>query len=67
MNDQKINAKAIDRAEKSGIDETRVAAFWRDVLNQDREALPKWFTPDAEVFWHCTNERFTADEFIRAN
>ena len=55
------------RARKPGIDEACIAAFWRDVLDQDREALPKWFTPDAEVFWHCTNERFTADEFIRVN
>ena len=26
-----------------------------------------YFTPDAQILWHCTNERFTAQEFIRAN
>lgn len=41
--------------------------FWRDVLAQDRAALPRWFAPGARVNWHCTNERFTAAEFVRAN
>ena len=41
--------------------------FWRDVLAQDREALPGWFAPEAHINWHCTNERFTAGEYIRAN
>ena len=45
----------------------RIEDFWRDVLNQDREALPAWFTPAAHVNWHCTNERFTVEEFIRVN
>lgn len=42
-------------------------SYWRAVLDQDREALCGYFTPDAAVRWHCTNERFTAEEFIRAN
>ncbi len=44
-----------------------VEKFWRDVLAQDRTALPKWFAPEARIHWHCTQERFTAEEFIRAN
>ncbi len=43
------------------------AKYWQDVAAQDAEALRAWFTPDAEVLWPCTNERFTAAEFIRAN
>ena len=42
-------------------------AFWRDVLAQNREALSRYFHQDAVIRWHCTNEQFTAEEFIRAN
>ena len=55
------------RAVKPQSCEARVRAFWRDVLRQDRSALPAYFAPDAEILWHCTNERFSADEFIRVN
>ena len=41
--------------------------FWLAVLNQDRDSIKKFFQDDAYVNWHCTNERFTVDEFIRAN
>ena len=44
-----------------------VYAFQRSVLKQDAEALAPYFAHDAVVNWHCTNERFTASEFIRAN
>lgn len=44
-----------------------IERFWRDVLAQDRDALQGYFAPDAVVDWHCTNERFTAAEYIRAN
>lgn len=42
-------------------------AFWKDVLSQDREAIRAYFHDDAVINWHCTNERFTVEEFIRAN
>lgn len=42
-------------------------AFWHAVLAQDAAAMRGYFHPDAQVRWHCTNERFTAEEFIRAN
>lgn len=44
-----------------------IEQFWQDVLNQDAKALKTYFHKDAFVNWHCTNEHFTADEFIRAN
>lgn len=44
-----------------------VYAFQRAVLEQSAEAMAGYFTADATVDWHCTNEHFTADEYIRAN
>ena len=44
-----------------------IQTFWKDVLAQDREAIRAYFHEDAYVNWHCTNERFTVEEFIRAN
>lgn len=41
--------------------------FWSDVLAQRAEALAGYFHPDATICWHCTNERFTVAEYIRAN
>lgn len=45
----------------------RIKAFWEAVANQEREALAGFFAPDAVIRWHCSNERFTAAEYIRAN
>ncbi len=45
----------------------KVERFFRDVVEQNEQALYAYFTPDAQILWHCTNERFTAQEFIRAN
>ena len=44
-----------------------VKQFWHDVLRQDAVAIRAWFAEDAYVNWHCTNEHFTVNEFIRAN
>lgn len=41
--------------------------FWKAVLNQNRDALTVYFTDDAVIRWHCTNEQFTVTEYIRAN
>lgn len=41
--------------------------FWRAVLAQDAEAIRPYFHTGAYVNWHCTNEHFTVEEFIRAN
>ena len=42
-------------------------AFFRAVWDQDAPALAGFFVSGAYVNWHCTNEHFTAGEFIRAN
>jgi len=44
-----------------------VYGFMRAVLEQRAEELPQYFADDAVVNWHCTNERFSVAEFVRAN
>lgn len=44
-----------------------IQAFWKAVLQQDREAIRSYFREDAHVNWHCTNEHFTVEEYLRAN
>lgn len=41
--------------------------YWEKVAKQDREGLALLFNEDAKIRWHCTNEEFTAEEFIRVN
>lgn len=41
--------------------------FWRSVLQQEASSLAEYFHPDALIRWHCTNEQFTAEEFIKVN
>lgn len=41
--------------------------FWEAVLKQDAVAIRSYFREDAYVNWHCTNEHFTVEEYIRAN
>lgn len=41
--------------------------FWDAVLRQDAERVRAYFWDNAYVNWHCTNERFTVEEYIRAN
>ena len=42
-------------------------AYWQAVLRQDAEAMADFFTADAYVNWHNTNEHFTAAAFVAAN
>ena len=42
-------------------------AFWKDIISQNSERLSCYFCEDAVVRWHCTNERFTVDEYVRVN
>ena len=42
----------------------QIERFFADVVGQNRQTLPDYFAPNAQVFWHCTNECFTAEEFI---
>lgn len=44
-----------------------IQAYLRAVLNQDAVSMRSFLHENAAVRWHCTNERFTAEEFIRAN
>lgn len=44
-----------------------VKQFWSAVLAQNAEKIREYFHPNAYVNWHCSNEHFTVDEFIRAN
>lgn len=49
------------------MDEMDIAQYWRDTLRQDAGAMRRYFREDAHINWHNTNERFTVEEFIRAN
>ena len=44
-----------------------VCRFMQAVLAQDEETIRRYFHKDAYVNWHCSNERFTVDEYIIAN
>lgn len=41
--------------------------YWQKVAKQDRDGLTLLFNENAKIRWHCTNEEFTAEEFIRVN
>jgi len=41
--------------------------FVNDVVKQNADALKEYFTSDAVICWHDSNEQFTVDEYIRAN
>lgn len=45
----------------------QIKSFWNDVISQNREALSSYFTKDALIFWHCTNEQFSVEEYIKVN
>ena len=42
-------------------------SFFDDVIHQDAERLKAYFCDDAVIRWHCSNEQFSVDEYIRAN
>ena len=41
--------------------------FFEDVLRQDKQRLRTYFCDDAVIRWHCSNEIFSLEEYIRAN
>lgn len=45
----------------------QLTALWDAIARQDADAMRGFFAPDAVICWHCTNERFTPEEYIRAN
>ena len=44
-----------------------IKEYWQAVLRQDAPAIREYFWEDAYICWHNTDERFTVEEFIRAN
>ncbi len=44
-----------------------IDGFISAVLKQDRAEIRSYFTDDAVINWHCTNECFTVDEYIITN
>ena len=45
----------------------KIEEFFKDVIAQNEKELRKYFCEDALIYWHCTNELFTVDEYIKAN
>ena len=41
--------------------------YWNNAASQNEAKLRECFLADAVIKWHCTNEEFTVEEFIRAN
>ena len=41
--------------------------FLTDIVSKNAEAIKPYFTPDAIICWHDSNEQFTLEEFIKAN
>ncbi|MCL1862170.1 MAG: nuclear transport factor 2 family protein [Defluviitaleaceae bacterium] len=44
-----------------------VEQFVQDVAKQNAVGLKGYFTHDAIICWHDSDEQFTVDEYIRAN
>ncbi len=44
-----------------------IYGFWKSVIEQKEQKIRAYFYEDAYVNWHCTNENFTVEEFIRVN
>lgn len=47
--------------------ELKLKSYWNDVANQNAEALERYFSSNAYIRWHNTNEHFTVQEFVIAN
>lgn len=44
-----------------------IKQYWEAVLKQQADKMRAFFHEDACICWHNSNERFSADEFIRVN
>jgi len=44
-----------------------IEKFLSDVWTQNADALKTYFTPNAQIYWHETNEQFTVEEYIKAS
>lgn len=47
--------------------EVTIFALWQAVADQEEAALARFFTPDAEIFWPNSGERFDLNGYLRAN
>lgn len=45
----------------------QVSSLWSDMDAQRWDALAGYFNPDAQILWPNTNERFTVEEYVKAN
>jgi hypothetical protein len=44
-----------------------IEEFLQDVANQDATSLREYFTKEASILWHCSNEHLNVEEYIIAN
>ena len=44
-----------------------ILTLWQAVAAQDEEKLVRFFTPDAQILWPNTEERFDLTGYLRAN
>lgn len=44
-----------------------IEAYWNAVISQNALELKAFFADNATINWHCTNEQFTVEKFIKAN
>jgi len=67
------NGKRIETCRKwaglahSEVNPFEIGRFIQAVAKQNAEALREFFTPEAVICWHDSNEQLTVDEYIRAN
>lgn len=45
----------------------QLIALWDAIARQDAATMRTFFAPGAVIRWHCTNEQFIVEEYIRAN
>lgn len=44
-----------------------IETFFDDEVSQNKTKLKTYFHEYATIKWHCSNEIFTFDEYIKAN
>ena len=49
------------------VERDRMNLYWKYVAEQDADQLLTFFHENGVIRWHCTNEQFTANEFIKVN
>ena len=49
------------------VERDRMNLYWKYVAEQDADQLLTFFLENGVIRWHCTNEQFTVNEFIKVN